>query len=444
MTIFLKPESNLSHVTLKSFTQFFEFISTKFDSISPESQLQFIISIISCIAYLSKKDKDTEELLPKLVEAYKTVFKESIRKQSIANLKLFASTFDKVNISESNLICRTFCKFVDHFDKFSELTVIYLNLTVSLAKRNFNSLKPVESNNFVSFLCVYLRHFIKILRIWDMEKEKEKDKRDDDGNHDKSPQNTPPQIIMSGFKMVFESFSLVNKNILNIETFPKLFALLENLFSFLSSNHEILNEFDRNNLFDGIIEMIYFKEVSQLNSDVQKTVFKTIMKKKEKDRKIGILLASKAVEKESLFELYMKCEFGDIIENLTDTKADTSNTLEYTSGSKSTSSSHATTLNSDLVQMELFSKLLVSNNCRIEKLLSSCSKSYFISDLRIHSKFTNLLKLSLLSQTSEGLTETLKRNLKGTLNTSSLFLLSNFPFSLWRSLEKQTVKIKAK
>lgn len=400
----MTPQSNLGLNVLKSLSQFFDFISTKLELISSDSQMEMVSLITACIKHfndqkIDEKVEESEEFkssITKIIEAYKIIFKNCIKMRSIDSLKVFADRYELVNVTESNYICRTFCRTVEYFKESPELIFIYLKLTISLSQKNLQSAKPVDSSNLILFLQIYNRHFIKY------------------------KQHSKHDITATGLGLILGATAMIKNSLNNTESSSKLLTLLDELFEFLSENLEIVDEMLNQNLFHGM-DLFYFKEIqimSKLNlvKCMKKCVAKHLINGHE-----GILLSSQP-DSQNLLEIFMKIVYGDFSElNPTD--------LNLSS-------------QSDLMQLEIFSKCAAqfSIGKSIDALLQLCSQSFFIAEPGQHVKFMNLLKIALLSLTSDGLTEVIERflNSAGYLNVSSLLLLSCFPFSLWRSLDKHT------
>lgn len=357
-------------------------MSKKLERLSQAGQIALIVSINQCISYCydRKTLKDVDE------ERFKVILSKIIG--SYRNVfKLSWKCYSKANlkmlfectkISEITFMCREFLRENNLTERSADYNLIFLELFVTtLPNENIQT-------NWISYLQIFARRFMKFPKHSD---------------------------ILNGLGHIFKTISIIRTRN-NSEISQQLLKLTNELYPFLSNHPYIIDALISNDLFFGM-ELDFFRSVKLENNLTDS--FKNCIKKRLNQ---GSIL----VEEGDLFDLYMKLEFGDF------------NDFE--------SQKLPAIFDSDFISYEVFSRLAVQNSTdlAIESLLKLWSQSYFISDPRNQVKFMNLLKISLLSQTSDSLGETLKRFFIGPLTVSSLCLLTCFPFSLWRSLEKSSVK----
>ena len=265
-----------------------------------------------------------------------------------------------------------------------------MRLIVSSAKKNAKHLKIADSNNFTTLVQVFCRRFLKY---------------------------SDRQDTIIGLGLVMESISII-KSAMNPELIQKINKMIDELYAYLRERPDYVEELINQNLFYNN-DLNFFRCVKLESNFNLIKAFKNCMQKQLVDGHEGSLL--EISDSRNLLDLYLKLVFGDFHDiNYSDlTVAD----------------------EVDLIQYEIYSKLTVHNlsDSNIKSLLNLCSKSYFISDTSHHAKFTNLLKLSLLSRTSDGLDELLRRHSSIPFTVANLCFLSVFPFSLWRSSEKLNV-----
>lgn len=385
-------------MTLENYSNFYSFMTLKFDKLSQAGQIALIVSINAFISYCYdfksmkakvKEDENFKSIMIKVIESYRKVFKLSLKFNSKTNLKAFADKYKCVNSSEITFICREFLRENDLTEKSCDYNLMFLKLFVSTL--------PTENipSGWISYLQIFTRRFIKFPKHSD---------------------------IFNGLGLIIKMISTI-RNISNNELSQQLSKLTNDLYPFLSNHPEIVDNLISSDLFFKL-DLEFFKsvkiEIEATNANLINS-FKNCVLKRSSSNQGSIL-----VEDSYFLDLYMKLEFGDLI--------------EFESKKLSIINEN------DLLSYELFSRLAAQNSTdqAIENLLQLWSQSYFISDSRHQIKFMNLLKISLLSQTSDSLGYTLKRSFTlGPFNVSSLGLLTCFPFSLWRSLEKCSVRNQA-
>lgn len=386
---------------MNCYAKFYEFISERLGQLSENSQLELINSITSCINYFGdsyatqlNREEALEEYrnsMAKFIESYKLMFKLSLKFQSYKNLKLFAERNQLVNDSEINFICKSYAKTTEIISRYSDLSIIYMKLIVSDAKKNANQLKIADTNSFTLLVHVFCRRFLKLPDCQD---------------------------TITGLGLVLESISFI-KQAMNPELMQKIGKMIDEISAFFRERPDCFEEMINQNLFHNT-ELIFFRSI-KVESNLQLVkAFKNFIQKKLADGQVGTLFEMH--NSGNLLDLYLKLVFGDFHDI--------------------NSSDLAVANDCDLVQYEIFSKLAVRNlsDSNIGSLLKLCSKSYFIADTNQHSKFMNLVKLSLLSRNSNGLDELLRRYASSSFTVASLCFLSTFPFSLWKSSEKLNVK----
>ena len=387
---------------MESYSKFYEFISEKLGQLSENVQLELISSLISCINYfgdsyashLNAEDaiEGYKDSMTKIIEAYKLVFKFSCKAHSIKNLKLFAERQQFLKDSEVNFICREFAKATDIASKFPDLCILYMKLIIMMARKNEKQLKTADSNNFTTLVQVFCRRFLKF---------------------------SNRQDVIVGLGLILESISIIKAS-MNPELIQKIAKMTDELYAYLRERPDFVEELIEQNLFYNN-DLNFFRNV-KLESNLNLVgAFKNCIQKKLSDGYEGTLL--EMTDSRNLLDLYLKLIFGDF------------NDIHY--------SYLSITKEVDLLQYEIFSKLVIHNlsDSSIEALLNLCSKSYFISETIYHFKFTNLLKLSLLSRTLEDLDGLLRRHASTPFTVANLCFLSNFPFGLWKSSEKLNVYI---
>lgn len=385
---------------MESYSKFYEFISEKLGQLSENGQLELIASINACInyfgdSYASKLNgEDVIEgykgSMIKMIEAYKFIFKLSLKAHSAKNLKLFAERRQFVKEAEVNFICREFAKSSEIAQNFPDLCILYMKLIVSISKKNSKTLKIADSNSFTTIVQVFCRRFLKF---------------------------TNRKDTITGLGLILESISIIKAS-KNPELIQKIEKMIVELYAYLRERPDYLEELIDRNLFHN--NDLNFFRIVKLESNLNLVkAFKSCIQKQLSSGHEGTLLET--ADSRSLLDLYMKLAFGDFHD------------VKHSNLSIANES--------DLLQYEIFSKLAVHNlsDSSIEALLNLCSKSYFISETSQHAKFTNLVKLSLLSRTSDGLDELLRRHAASPFTVASLCFISNFPFSLWKSSDKLNV-----
>lgn len=366
-------------------------MTEKFDKLSQAGQIALIVSINTFISYCYdfksiKEDENFKSIMIKIIESYKMVFKLSLKFNSRTNLKTFADKYKSVKSAEITFICREFLRENDLTEKSCDYNFMFLKLLVSTL--------PAENipSGWISYLQIFTRRFIKFPKHSD---------------------------ILNGFGLIIKMISII-RNRSNNELSQQLSKLTSDLYPFLSNHPDIVDNLVSNDLFFKL-DLDFFKSVKiEANINLVDS-FKNCVLKRLSNSQGSILVEDP--DSLNFLDLYMKLEFGDFI--------------EFESKKLSIIDEN------DLLSYELFSRLAAQNSTdrAIENLLQLWSQSYFISDSRHQMKFMNLLKISLLSQTSDSLGYSLKRSLPvGPFTVSGLCLLTCFPFSLWRSLDKCSVK----
>lgn len=394
---FVPTSSRLGSGTLSKYANFYLAIISKLDQLAQNGQLALISSITACIHYFkfNHKEDDCSEFkqsLSKVIEVYRTIFKASAKATSVANLKLFAERHWCVDEVEIFFICRQFLKLLPAFEKVPELGLPYMKL-ISKCIKNEYSLKLL--NDAVMLIHIMMRKFMKI------------------------PQH-PDMISM--LNCTFESLKLINnKQNTNVpEIANQIQKLLGEIFSFLREHSVYLDSLIQENSFNDF-NLSFFRSINLETNLHLVPSFKKSMMKHLFAGSIGPLLIEKS-DSPSFYEIYFKLAFGDF---------------------RDLSLDHENVFSNEVFQYDLIANLLLTGNNQnmIDQLLMNCSKSYFLSDTKIHARFMNTLKLLLLSFSSDGLGDLFKRLIKPSekFTLSALILLNSFPFSLWRSLEKTPV-----
>lgn len=387
---------------MENYSKFYEFISEQLGQLSENCQSELITSITACInyfgySYASKLiGEDVIDAytgsMAKIVEAYKLIFKLSLRTRSVKNLKLFAERRQLVKETEVKFICIAFAKSREIAQNFPDLCILYMSLVISSTKKNANTLKYADTNDFANIVQLYCHRFLQ----WTSRKD-----------------------VITGLGLILESISIIKAS-KNPELIQKIDRMSVELYAYLCERPDYLEELIDRNLFQNN-DLNFFRSVKlESNLNLVKA-FKKCAQKQLSDGHEGTLLET--TDSKSLLDSYMKLVFGDLHD---------------------VSSSNLSIANeSDLLQYEIFSKLTVHNlsDSSIDALLNLCSKSYFISDTSHYAKFTNLVKLSLLSRTSDGLDELLRRHTASPFTVASLCFISHFPYSLWKSSDKLNVSL---
>jgi hypothetical protein len=343
--------------------------------------------------------RDFKIFIAKIYEVYRAVFKACAVASSVENLKLFAERNWCVEDSEIFYISRQFLKLLPNFERTPELGLPYMKLIVKCV-RNCQHSQDNESKilkDSVMLIHILMRKFMKCPQHSDM-------------------------ISMLSF--TFESLKIIKSNVNSSDIANQIQKLTGELYSFLRDHPDYVDaliELDSFHSFD----LCFFRAINlqanlHLVPSFKKDISKYLVKKS-----ISPLLIDFS-DSESFYELYLKLEFGDFQEI----------------GSNELFSNNA--LSSEIIQFEICANLFASEStASLTKLiLKSCVQSYFLSDTRFHAKAMNILRLSLLSFSSDGLGDIIKQTVipSDKFSMSSLLFLSCFPFSLWRSLQKTPVK----
>lgn len=350
------------------------------DRLSQAGQIALIISINQCLSYCY--DRKT------LKEGYEERFKVVLSKiiGSYRNVfKLSLKSYSKANLKTlfkcTKISEITFmCREFLRENNLTERSADYNLMFLELFVKTLPNPNENIQTNWISYLQIFARRFMKFPKHSD---------------------------ILNGLGLILKTISIIRR---------RNNKLTNELYPFLCNHPDIINALISNDLFFGM-DLDFFRSVKLENNLDLVDSFKNCIKKRSSQ-------GSTLVEEGDFFDLHMKLEFGDF------------NNFE--------SQKLPATVDSDLISYEVFSRLAVQNSTdrAIESLLKLWSQSYFISDPRSQVKFMNFLKISLLSQTSDSLGDNLKRFITGPLTVSSLCLLTCFPFSLWRSLEKSSVKLR--
>lgn len=355
-----------------------------------------INSITGCISYcydrLDRKFiqeneiENFKQISSKISTSYKNVFKLSLKCYSKTNLHAFAERCKSARYPEIALICREYLKENDLTEKYADYNLVFLKLFVTTLPNHENI-----TSGWISCLQIFTRRFMKFPKHPD---------------------------ILDGFGLALKTISTIRARVTSLAQQITKFA--GDLYQFLCLHPDIVDGLITNNLFFGL-DLDFFRSAKfESNSDLY-DLFKKSVQNYISTRQ-GCLLVEN-VDGINFLDMYTKLVFGDY----SDFEAQNLSVID----------------DEDLITYEVFSRLASQNSTEraIENLLQLWAQSYFISDMRFQTRFSNLLKLSLLSQTSEGLGELFKRsvNLSGPFTVSYLCLLSCFPFSLWRSLEKSSV-----
>ena len=380
------------------------------------SQLSLINSITSCISYFNEKyakhlknERDVliwKECTAKIIEIYKEIFTFSINCQSYDNLKLFAEREEYVNEPLIHFIAYKFVKMKNfEREKNINLCIIYLKLVIKLLLNHFkhqNVFLASKLTDLILILHVLSRNFIRYYQ-----------------NED--------SII--AFGCIFEFLDTIGESSKAIELKDHIPRLINEIFKMFNDHPNVFELIADRNLFFGF-DLIFFKSIqakldSQLQSSDFAAIFKKTISKHLAAGNIAIILTAENSNSSSLYEIYLKLISEDL------THFDLSDYSDWTK--------------SEIYQLELFSKVVikVSTDSFIDSLLEICGKSYFVSNLKFHSQYMSLLKISLLSRSSDGLGGFIKRHIQSSspMTIVKLCILSTFPFSLWRSLEKTEVLI---
>jgi hypothetical protein len=369
-------------------------MTEKLEKLSQAGQIELIFSINNCLSYCYDYDLKEESLkgiLSKIVGAYRNVFKLSLKLHLKENLKIFTEKIQNSKLSEITFICREFLRENDLTEKSSDYNFMFLKLFVTTLPTTEN----IIPSAWISYLQIFTRRFMKFPKHSDS---------------------------LNGFGLIIKMISILRTRPNN----EQLSKLTSDLYPFLCNHPDILDSLILNDLFFGL-DLEFFRSVKLDNNLV--TSFKNCIIKRLIKGHGSILIGDTEGNSLNFFDLYLKLEFEDL------------------SNFESSQNLPPVTLDSDLLSYELFSRLVTQNSVDLvmENLLKLWSQSYFISDQRHQIKFMNLLKISLLSLTSDSLGETLKRSISGPgpgpFTVSSLCFLTSFPFSLWRSLEKSSVKL---
>ena len=303
---------------------------------------------------------------------------------------MFAERYKSVKSPEITFICREFLRENDLTEKSSDYNFMFLKLFVTTLPNNHENIP----GGWVSYLQIFTRRFIKFPKHPD---------------------------IFNGLGLVLKMISIIKARTTN-ELNQNITKLTSDLYPFLCHHTDIVEALITNDMFFGM-ELDFFRSIKIESNLNLVNSFKKLVLKRLSSSLSGCLLVDD-VNSHNIFDLYTKLSFGDF----SDFESQELSLIDE----------------NYLMTYEIFSKLAAQNSCdrAVDDLLELWKQSYFISDFRHQIWFMNLLKISLLSQTSDGLGEILKRsvNLSGPFTVTGLCLLTCFPFSLWRSLEKSSVK----
>lgn len=378
---------------MKKFTAFFTYIIGKVDELSTAAQKSLVLAITSytgyCYKICERKNSEEEvvkEIASEMSNCYRNYFKLCAKTHSIDHMALFADRCRFLKMSDVAFICREYLRIGDSAgEKIVDLNLIFMKLNLEMIRKSQDRSGSV---NLITCIQLFTRRFIKF------------------PNH---------KDTISGIGIAFESIALF-KNNPNAEISNQLRKFIAELFSFLMDHADFVNLLLESNLFHGS-EFEFFRKVHQANSSNLMGIFMKFFQSKLETCQFGSLLADNQ-DSLPLYELAIK---------LLDAEESFPNIC----------------VKNELILLELFANMVSRNNVyeEFERLLNACSKTYFLSDLTLYGETVKLLKISLLSFTSDILGEVIKKfvNPNGPLSVSQLCLFSVFPFSLWRSLEKTQI-----
>lgn len=358
---------------IDSFIHFFTFLSDKFDQLNQRSQFGFI----TCIITLTSNHDNCPDLL-------KQLFKSSLQHNSSENLSLFFENFEKIKHTDLIFICRQFAKISANSDKFSNLYLLFLDSIVKIASKNS---EIITSELFIAF------HVISRLYL-------------------KKNVVSSSSSLKCAFQSIFKMLPIVKKS------FPEQHIKYCNeVYSFLLDNPTVVDEIFEE-LTEFHIEMFTWDVTGspspQRLINTYPKIFQKFMEYFISTGGVGQLLTtSNNTQNESLFEIY----------------------LNHRSRYRSTST--LCIKNCDLFVIETAARLFpVSSADIFDSLLQNCSRTLVIPDLKLQTLHRNLIRLFLLSRSSEELGDLIQR--RSSITCTNLCLISHFPFSLWKSVDKNS------